>query len=117
MIQNYQPEEYNDHYVRLTLNENGYVGHIADKIGGNCKGTQILISAMNIIENYDQDDIDCLVENDCEFRYDDEIDRLGLTLYNPDDKNDVLEFEDATEDEVKDMVVGVEIIDCKPYSR
>ena len=50
MIQNYQPEEYNDHYVRLTLNKNGYVGHITDKIGGNCKGTQLLISGMNIIE-------------------------------------------------------------------
>ena len=117
MIQNYQPEEYNDHYVRLTLNKNGYVGHITDKIGGNCKGTQLLISAMNIIENYDQDDIDCLVENDCGFGYDEENDSLILTLYNPDDRNDILVFEDATEEEVKDMVVGVEIIDCKPYSR
>lgn len=115
MIQNYQPEEYNDHYVRLTLNKNGYVGHITDKIGGNCKGTQLLISAINIIEDYDQDDIDCLIENDCNFGYDEENDCLILTLHNPDDKLDILELEDATEDEVKDMVVSVEIIDCKPY--
>lgn len=112
MIENYEPNYRNEHYVMVTFNYKGYIGHITSSVGGNCKGTHILNYALNIFDEYGQDDIESLIENDCNLSYDEDYDCFSIKLYNPQDKTDVLVFDDSTQREIEDMVVGVEIISC-----
>lgn len=112
MIEKYAPNYRNEHLVRVTFNYKGYIGHITASVGGNCKGTSILKYALDIFDEYDQDDIEGLKENDCGFSYDEDYECFGITLYNPQDKTDTLAFNDSTQKEIENMVVGVEIISC-----
>ena len=114
MIEKYDPYSFfNVHTLRITFNHEGYVGHIAYELGGNCKGLDIICRAADFFEECDKDDIKKLVENDCElsfdFDYEDEA-AFCLTLTKGSDK---LMFNDITEDEVKEMVVSVEIVACE----
>lgn len=113
---NYNPDYRNTHTIRITLNSNGYIGHIATKVGGNTKGADVLEYALNFIEDCDDNDIENLVENDCNFELcsdeDEEEFWFSMTLINSD--GDKLIFSDAEERDVKDIIVSVEIIDCIP---
>ncbi len=57
------------HTVRVTLQSGPYKGHIAYEIGGNCFGLDMLDWNP---ECEDQYDIELYVENDCEFRFDED---------------------------------------------
>ena len=111
---NYNPAYRNDHIVQLTLNDNGFIGHIRFIIGGNCKGMSILESGLNWIDTCDEDDID-RCDNDCNFEmtFDEENDEylFSFVLNNGTETNS---YEDYTDDDFKNMIVAVEIIDCKP---
>jgi hypothetical protein len=114
MITNYKPAERNTHTVRITFNSEGYTGHISYKVGGNLKGLDIIENAVSFIETCDEDDIERLVENDCQFEidFDDETDEatFGIVLTKGEDNS---KFIDILEDDIRNMIVAVEIADVK----
>lgn len=62
MMKNYDPNITNGiHTVKITLQQWEYVGHIFKKIGGNCKGSNIL--------DFDFECEDGALENDCELSF------------------------------------------------
>ncbi|MEY8001565.1 DUF5406 family protein [Clostridium sp. Mt-5] len=97
------------HTVRVTFQFEDYKGHIAYKMGGNCMGLDIL----NTFDPdcIDQDDIEGLVENDCNFAYNEDMNLFSLTLNN--DKGETVEFEEDEASDISAKVVTIEIIDCK----
>ena len=104
MINFYDPNFQRVHVVRVTFMQWGYIGHVAFKIGGNCKGAFLL--DFTFLEYDVQEDIDLYTENDCQFSFDDEYEIYRATLKNA--NGDELEVEGDTED-FKDMVIGIEI--------
>ncbi len=94
------------HTIRVTLQSGEYKGHIVFKVGGNCFGMDLLTWNP---ECETQEDVDRFVENDCNFRIDEEYNCYLYTL--KDENGNECEFE-SDEDELKDNVVAIEIIDC-----
>ncbi|HIY02717.1 MAG TPA: DUF5406 domain-containing protein [Candidatus Blautia faecipullorum] len=101
MMKKYDPNIKNGiHTVKITLQLFDYVGHIINKIGGNCKGKTIL--------DYD---FECECEfpdNDCELEYHEDGDYFSCVLRN--EKGDPLECENDAQ-EMNNMIVAVEILD------
>lgn len=115
------------HTVRITFQSDEYKGHIAYKVGGNCKGAEILEWYPECVN---QEDVDRYVENDCEFKLIDDGAYFSLKL-----KSDAGEFHtiettegasvdiklkdgdslilECADDEIKEYVVCLEIIDCE----
>lgn len=81
------------------------IGHVAFKIGGNCKGAELM--DFTFLECDNQEDIDCYSENDCQFSFDEENEVYTAVLKNAD--GDTLEVE-GNEDDFKAMAVGIEIV-------
>ncbi len=78
-------------------------------MGGNCKGTDILESGLDFPEYDVQKDIDRYTENDCMFSYHDDDDGwYSCRMKN--DEGDECDFDDLDEDDVKRMIVAVEIV-------
>ena len=112
MINFYDPNFQGIHVIRVTFMQWGYVGHVAFKIGGNCKGASLL--DCTFLECDAQEDIDRYTENDCKFRFDEEYEIYQATLKNAD--GDELEVK-GDEFEFKDMVVGIEIAEVRLETR
>lgn len=95
------------HTIQVTFQSGKYKGKIAYLMGGNCFGLDLL----NFDPYYiDQDNIDHFVINDCKFTFDDEYEIFKMEL--KDEEENTLLCEDKTDD-LRRMVVAVEIIDCK----
>ena len=109
MVQSYDPNFQGVHVIRVTFMMWKYVGHIAYKIGGNCMGDTLL--EPNFLESETQDDIDLYVENDCNFRFDEEEETFYATLKDADGNELEVEGDDI---EFRDMIVGIEIADTIP---
>lgn len=92
------------HTCRITLMDDVYVGHVTFKIGGNCKGSQILEAALEFLED------PARYESDCDFLVIDDV-FYSVVLKNGDD---TLEIGDLEYEELCDRVVAVEIIDYRP---
>lgn len=100
-IRNYDPNiRYGIHTVRITIQQWGYVGHITKKVGGNCKG----IDVMDF--DFEYDDLD--LENDCSLQFDEGADYLTATLR--DEAGNTLLVDGSARD-FNRMIVAVEIID------
>lgn len=100
MITKYDPNFSGTHVIRITFLQWDYVGHIAFKIHGNCKGA-------NILECFDAlFDAEDFVENDCDLEYNEEYDVFYLTLKK--ETGEKLECE-GDENEIRDMIVRIEI--------
>lgn len=100
MITKYDPNFAGTHVIRITFLQWEYSGHVAFRIGGNCKGA-------NILECFDSlFDCDDFTENDCDFAYDEEYEVFYLTLTN--ESGTELQCE-GDENEIRDMIVGIEI--------
>ncbi len=107
MIKKYDPNIYDaTHTVRITLMQWDYVGHISRRVGGNCKGADLLNADCFEFDN--QDDIDRYVENDCELSYNEEYDEYTAVLTKP--NGDQLEVQ-GNEQEMKNMVVAIEFVE------
>lgn len=91
------------HTVKITLQIFGYVGHIYKKIGGNCRGLDILKCCDFESEEFEKD------ENDCQLSYDEEYDAFNAVLTNSGtgEKSEICE----SAEEFNNMIVGIEIID------
>lgn len=100
-MKNYNPNIENGvHTIRITLQQWDYVGHIIQKMYGDCKGRYVL--------SFEFDDIDDNFDSDCEFKYHEDYDYFTCVLKN--ESGDTLECEGDV-DEMNDMIVGIEIID------
>ena len=115
MIENYDPNMRNIiHTVRITLMRWDYVGHIAYRVGGNCKGASLL-DAESCFECDTLDDINNYVENDCKLAWDEDYEIYTAVFTNA--NGDKLEIE-ADPEEIKDMVVAIELINVeKEYDK
>lgn len=109
MVQSYDPNFQGTHVIRVTFMMWKYVGHIAYKIGGNCMGGSLLES--DFLENETQDNIKHYVENDCNFRFDDEEEIFYATLKDEDGNELDVEGDDI---EFRNMIVNIEIADTIP---
>ncbi len=100
-MRNYDPNIHKGvHTVEITIQKWDYAGHIKQRIGGNCKGKNIL--------DFDFESEDADLENDCNLRYDEDYDCFSATLKN--ENGDILEVEGDSE-EFNDMIVKMEILD------
>lgn len=101
-IKNYAPNIWEGiHTVRITIQQWGYVGHITEKVSGNCKGRDILGF------DFDCQDEDSLLENDCSLKFH-EDGYISATLR--DEAGNEMEFEEDAE-YFNNMIVAVEIMD------
>lgn len=95
------------HTVRVTFQTQNYIGHIAYKMGGNCKGLDIMGFDPGSLN---QDDIDVFTENDCSLSFNENNELFEITLISPGGGTLFCERED---EDFKDLIVAIEIIDCK----
>lgn len=110
-MDNYDPNIFEGtHNVRVTLQEWGYKGHIAFQVGGNCKGTDVLQNGFDFPEYDVQDDIDHYTENDCRFAYHNSDDDGWYSCRLKDNTGDEMDCDDLDENDVKRMIVAVEIV-------
>ena len=115
MIEKYSPGRFNKHIIRLTLNKDGYVGHISIQVGGNCTGEAIRETGITFFEDCDEDDILNLMENDCqlEVHTDDDYDVIGFSLCLRNGDKELM-LDEVDEDDIKNIIVAAEIVDCTP---
>lgn len=95
------------HVIRITLQNGEYLGHITQRIGGNCHGLNML--DFNFVDTGDFSGCDCL--NDCQMSYDEEYDVFSAVL--KDEKGDTLSVE-GDYSKFNDMIVALEIIEYEP---
>lgn len=103
-MKNYDPNIYRGvHTVKITLQMWEYKGHIIRRVGGICKGRDIL--------DFDFGYEDVFPNNDCQLEYHEDLDFFSCVL--KDENGNTLKCE-ADAEEMNDMIVGIEIIDfCK----
>ena len=103
-MKNYDPNIYRGvHTVKITLQMWEYKGHIIRRVGGICKGRDIL--------DFDFGYEDVFPNNDCQLEYHEDLDFFSCVL--KDENGNTLKCE-ANAEEMNDMIVGIEIIDfCK----
>lgn len=101
------------HTVRVTLQYKEFIGHIAYWRYSDMCGLEVLeIDPGDLV---DQELIEHFVENDCEFKFNEDEGDFRFTLHAPDGERS--RYFDADIDELGCYIVGVEIIDaayCNP---
>lgn len=101
MLKNYDPNpSYGVHTIEITLQSWEYIGHIRQKVNGNCKGKDML--------DFDFDCEDEFPENDCNLKYHEDWGYFSATL--KDSEGNTLEVEGDSRDFNK-MIVKMEIVD------
>lgn len=93
------------HTIRVTLQNEDFIGHFTRKIKGNVHGRDIL----NF--DFECDDIED-VSSDCNLKYDEDYNSFSVTLKNH--KGVELLLDGMYAEEMNDMIVGLEIIDFVP---
>lgn len=113
---NYDPNLNNAiHTVRLTFQQWEYTGHIAFEISGNCKGADILATAIDDLYEDTK-----FVENDCKFKFnepdkdtnDDYADGWYSMTLKDKDGNELF-CNDTLPNDIPEMLVAAEIVDVK----
>ncbi len=100
-MKSYDPNmHYGIHTIVVTLQQWEYIGHITQKISGNCKGVEAI--------SFNFECEDGSLENDCNLKYDEKYNYFSAILKNP--EGDTLEVEGDAE-EFNKMIVKVEIVD------
>lgn len=100
-MKNYDPNIYQGiHTIEITIQQWDYVGHIIRKMGGNCRGKDVL--------DFDFECEDADFENDCQLKYDEEYGYFSAVLKN--ENGDTFEIEESASDFNK-MIVKIEILD------
>lgn len=98
---------YRVHTIRVTFQCQEYKGHIAYEVGGNCRGIDVLDVDFDLM---DDRTVATLKENDCSLQFDE----YGVwTLVLKDDEGNTLQIDGLEEDNIRDYVVSLEIIDCR----
>lgn len=106
---NYDPNiMFGVHTVKVTLQQWEYKSDMIVLVGGNCKGSSVITTAMDLSEQGEEG----IIENNCHFAVIDEADDDGnywfnCILYNAD--GDDMQVEDEL-DSLPNYIVGAEII-------
>lgn len=121
MIESYEPQDRNYHYIKVTFAQADYFGCVIIRVGGNCKGASILAEGLNFWENCDTEDIENLVHNDCQLslyngNYDEYWFKITLSKHST---GDIMYLEELDYQELSDMIVAVEFVKVEPedYSK
>lgn len=96
------------HKLKVTLQSYDFVGRIFIEIGGNCHGRSILDFDFECETEFDGK----YASNNCNLKYDEDTDTFSATLTNS--KGEKLMLEDLSDEEMNNMIVGLEIIDFVP---
>lgn len=96
------------HTIRVTFQLFNYIGHIAYEVSGNCAGLNVIDFETECI---DLGEIRKYVVNDCKFNLDEERDIFTLELFNSASDTSLLA---VNREELRKLVVCVEIVDCRP---
>lgn len=96
------------HTIRVTFQLEDYKGYIAYEMGGNCQGFEVMDFDISTI---DQNDINRFVENNCKFKFNEEYELFSLELR--DRKGNPCIMESETESDINNMIVAIQIIDCR----
>ena len=112
MLNYYKPEGSGVHTIRVTFMYKDYIGHIAFRVGGNCKGAMLLDSSF--LEVHDQTDINQYVENDCSFSFcgDNDEDECFTAILKNVAGDELTVIEDAID--FANMIIGIEIAEYEP---
>lgn len=116
MIESYEPQDRNYHYIKVTFAHADYFGHAVLKVGGNCKGASILSEGLDFWENCDTEDIKNLIHNDCQLSlYGGDYDEywFKITLSNL-STGDTMYFDELDDEELTNMIVAVEFVKVEP---
>lgn len=109
MIKNYDPNTLHaTHTIRVTLMWNDYTGQFCFEMGGNCKGANILSTAICFFEDCYMDSV---VDNDCLLDYDSDEDIYTAVLKN--DNGETVEVSGGDR-KMSDLIVCVEIDEVMP---
>ena len=109
MLKNYVASgNFGKHTIRLTLMEHDYTGHVTFDVFGNCYGASILEIASDSMEEPERFESDCQLE--C---YDDGT-MYSVVLSNG---TETRSYEDLEYEELRDMIVAVEIIDYQDFGK
>ena len=95
-------ESIGTHTVEITLQQREYIGHITQRISGDCKGLEFL--NFNFECEYGS------LENDCNLKYDEDHKYFSATLKDP--EGNTLDVEGYAE-EFNNMIVKMEIVDFR----
>lgn len=102
-MKNYDPNIWDGiHTVRVTIQLWEYIGHIFKRVGGNCRGRDIL--------DFDFEYEDADLENDCQLSFDEKYELFSAVLKN--ENGDIMEIEEDAQF-FNNMIVAIEIIDHK----
>ncbi|WP_291568588.1 DUF5406 family protein [Clostridium sp. UBA2485] len=97
-----------EHVIRITFQSEEYKGHIAYKVQGNCQGINVMDFDVDYI---DEDDISRFIENDCNFRLNDDCETFSMTLTDLEGNECLFEYEESND--IGNKIVAIEIVDCK----
>lgn len=112
-LHSYDPNDYGIHIVRVTFMCGDYSGHIAYRIGGNCRGLLVLNTLD--LDMIDSDDVSKFVENDCSFNADEAYsDWFSMELHNGDSH---IRLDGLSADDLSDYIVKIEIVGYKKGTR
>lgn len=107
-MEKYQPYSNGCHTVRITLQFGEYLGHIAYRVGGNCKGMDIM---ENPFERHTQDNIDLYSENDCKLMFDEDNESYSCILTNGNGDEVYVAGDDRI---MRNITVAMEIVAYEP---
>lgn len=93
------------HTVRVTLMQEGYIGHVSYEVYGNCIGADVLNADFFI------DEVEQFIENDCEFEWIDDFFSAELRNANG-DKLPISGMDSG----LRRLIVGMEITDVRRAS-
>lgn len=101
------------HVIRVDFQFLEYKGHIVYEANGNCYGA-------NLFDTFDldcmnQEDIDQFIENSCQFRFNEDEEVFSMNLIT--DSGDELEIAGDDAREVRNMIIGMQILDCRPIGK
>lgn len=94
------------HTIQVTFQYKQYIGTLTYRVGGNCKGLDLLSG--NPLDAFGPDDFSALQTENMKLRYDEYAD-VFMVIFNPNSPNSLeMELEPR---EVEQLIVKVEIID------
>lgn len=103
-METYAPYSSTTHTIRVTFQCEGYVGHIAHLLGGNCRGIEVMRTPFELIT---QTQIDRFPLNDCNLRYHEDGRYYSALLTAPDGSTLVIS---GDAQEMGGYIVATEII-------
>lgn len=111
MIKYYKPSDKNTHVVKISFNHEGFCGYITIPCGHPVKGADIISFGINFLKNCNENDILSITDNNCDLYYIVETNCFAMNLKN--NSGLIRKFRALSPSELLNIIVGIEIIECK----